>query len=315
VTSAVEYVTANLADVRENKHKTLRRMCRNLLGVVQDDLVTDEHGVIQIAHRTTSARLISFTDPDAQHFRKSKSKVCSGYKLHVLGDAASGLVIALSVTPGGVHDSTQAHPLIERAKTLYADIRKVLGDAAYGGMPVRLEVRDRDQVEILAPPAAESREEGLGKKDFTIDFERMVATCPGGVASSGWTLNKQGDDRAVAFHWAKGSANACACPDKCPVHSGKRHSLQLHPNEKELRETRAEWEKPETRADYRKRSRGERLIREMTRRGARRACAWGIENARLQALCSGGVNNLLVLARHLAAQLPATQRTRAKRVA
>lgn len=302
VTRAVEKVQAALPEVRENKRKILLRMCRNLLGVVQDDLVTDEHGVLQVAHRTTSARLISITDPDAQHFRKCKSKVFSGYKLHVLGDAISGLVLSLSVTPGGVHDGAQAHPLIARAKTLCADIRKVLGDAAYGGMPVRREVREADGVEILAPPVATAKDEGLGKKDFAIDFDQMIATCPGGVASSRWKYTPQDQVQVPTFYWSKGSQASCSCSGDCPIHNGKRRRLQIHPQERELREIRAEWEKPETRAAYRLRARGERLIREMTRRGARRACAWGIDSARLQASFAGGVNNLLVLARHLASQ-------------
>jgi hypothetical protein len=304
VTQAAKWVTEHLNEVRENKHKTLLRMCRNLLGVVQDDLVTDEHGVLQIAHRATSARLISITDPEAQHFRKSKSKVCSGYKLHLLTDAVSGLVLSLSVTPGGKHDNSQAHPLIARAKALHADIRKVLGDAAYGGMPVRMEVRNLDQVEILAPPVASGRENVLGKKDFAINFEQMIATCPGGVDSSWMTLTKQGDYQIPTMHWAKGSAESCSCRDVCPIHDGRLRGLQLHPFEEELRKIRAEWEKPETRAEYRERSRGERQVREMIRRGARRACAWGLDNAQLQALMAGGVNNLLVLARHLARQIP-----------
>ena len=47
------------------------------------------------------------------------------------------------------------------------------------------------------------------------------------------------------------------------------------------------------------RTEGERLMREMTRRGARRAGAWGLDNANLQAHCAGGVHNLQLLARQL----------------
>ena len=43
-------------------------------------------------------------------------------------------------------------------------------------------------------------------------------------------------------------------------------------------------------------------MREMTRRGTRRAGAWGLENASLQAYCAGGVNNIRMLARQLSAR-------------
>ena len=43
-------------------------------------------------------------------------------------------------------------------------------------------------------------------------------------------------------------------------------------------------------------------MREMTRRGARRAGAWGLDNASLQAHCAGGVHNLRLLGRQLPAR-------------
>jgi len=51
---------------------------------LDEDLETAEDGTLKVVRRTTSDRLISFTDPEAQHFRNSK--VCQAFKLHVLGD-------------------------------------------------------------------------------------------------------------------------------------------------------------------------------------------------------------------------------------
>lgn len=307
VTRVAEVVLAGLESVRENKRVPLARLARNLVRVVSEDLEADAKGAMQVVERTTSARLISYTDPEAQHFRKSKSKVCSGFKMHALGDAVSGLVLSLSVTPGGAHDSTQLHPLVARARELCADLHELLADAAYGGVGVRTAMRDQHGVTVVAPPVANSSKgDGLGKVDFAIDFEAMRATCPGGVATSEWKPAKEGDAVTSMFTWAKDSSGECACADRCPVHRDRRRHLKLHPLEQELREIRAEWEKPATRKRYRRRTEGERLMREMTRRGARRAGAWGLENANLQAHCAGGVHNLRLLARQLAAKPEAT---------
>ena len=307
VTRVAELVLGGLESVRENKRVPLARLARNLVRVVSEDLEADESGAIQVVERTTSARLISYTDPEAQHFRKSRSKVCSGFKLHALGDAVSGLVLSLSVTPGGAHDSTQLHPLVARARELHGDLRELLADTAYGGVGVRVATRDQHGVMVLAPPVANSRKgDGLGKEDFAIDFETMHATCPGGVATSQWKMTREGEAETPMFTWSKESSSACACAGRCPVHRGSRRHLVLHPLERELREIRAEWEKPATRKRYRRRTEGERLMREMTRRGARRAGAWGLDNANLQAHCAGGVNNLRLLARRLAAKPEAT---------
>lgn len=308
VTRVTELVLDGLESVRENKRVPLARLARNLVRVVSEDLEADDRGAMRVVQRTTSARLISYTDPEAQHFRKSKSKVCSGFKLHALGDAVSGLVLSLSVTPGGEHDSTQLHPLVARARELCADLRELLADTAYGGVGVRVATQEQHGVTVLAPPVANSRKgDGLGKEDFDIDFEAMRATCPGGVATSAWKMAKDGEGEAPMFTWSKESSAECACADTCPVHRDKRRRyLKLHRLERELRKIRAEWEQPASRKRYRRRTEGERLMREMTRRGARRAGAWGLDNANLQAHCAGGVHNLRLLAQHLAVKAEAT---------
>ena len=313
VNQATEHVLASLDEVRQNKRKGLARRCRNLLRVVNEDLEPNEDGGLRVAQRRSGERLISHTDPEAQHFRKSKSKVCSGYKIHAFGDAVSGLILALTVTPGAVHDGTQLVPLLVRAKALHQDIDHVLADAAYGGMKVRNEAMEIAGVKVIAPPVGNTRKgKGPGKEDFDIDFDGMVATCPGGVVTSDWKWSKRSGDDVPMFVWAKGSDEACTCRDECPVHKPRKlksgrpgapnRRLQLHPDEPGLRAVRAEWQKPEIRALYRRRAEGERLMREVTRRGARKAGAWGLDNASLQAHAAAAVSNLLVLAKHLAKQ-------------
>lgn len=313
-TRSVEWVMSGIEQgmVRTNKLLPLRRLCWNLMRVVTEDLEVTAEGAVKVLHRTTSSRLISLTDPEAQHFRKSASKVCSGFKLHVLGDALSGLIVALSVTPGGHHDSTEAHPLIQRAKALREDIREVLADAAYGGMPVRNEVQQATGVTLLAPPLSIAKSgEGLGKQDFGVDFQSMTVTCPGGVSTDTWKMTKREAGRmGPTFSWPKGSETQCTCADKCPAHRrapletggsrGPVRRLQLHPDEQDLRRLRAEWQTPAIRERYRVRTQGERLIHEMTRRGARHASGWGLSHAALQAHCIAAVNNLRLLAQKLA---------------
>ncbi len=216
VTRVAEFVLAGLESVRENKRVPLARLARNLVRVVSEDLEADAKGAMQVVERTTSARLISYTDPEAQHLRKSKSKVCSGFKMHAPGDAMSGLVRSLSVTPGGAHDSTQLHPLVARARELREDLHELLADTDYGGVGIRTTTQDQLGVRVIAPPAANSRKgEGLGKEDFAIDFDAMHATCPGGVATSEWKLAKEGDEETPMFTWSKESSSECACVDTC----------------------------------------------------------------------------------------------------
>ena len=79
--------------------------------------------------------------------------------------------------------------------------------------------------------------------------------------------------------------------------------MVFHPDEQTLRRLR-EWEQPEIRQHYRKRSQGERLVNETIRCGARNAMAWGLGSAELQAYVIVMVNNLLLLAKALANEEP-----------
>jgi hypothetical protein len=206
--------------------------------------------------------------------------------------------------------------LISRSQTLLDGLDEVLADAAYGGMSVRREVEDGLGVTLLAPPVKTTNNPG-GKADFDIDFDRMVATCPGGVATTDCRPAKKDGEPSQAFKWPKGSQSKCACSDRCMVHKPRKKKddspappslrLVLHPQEQALRAVRADWERSEVRQRYRQRSQGERLIHSMTRRGARQANAWGLHSARLQAYCVAAVNNLKLLARKLA-EMPAGQR-------
>jgi hypothetical protein len=304
VHATTAHVLAHLATVRENKHRPLARLCRNLLRVVAEDLGQNEAGQWTILPRCSRERLISLTDEAAQHFRKSHSQVFAGFKIHVLGDAVSGVCLALSVRPGGEHDNTQAHPLIVRARALYAQIQEVLGDAAYGGIGVRLAVAAETGVALLAPPLEHPPAAGkLGKASFAIDFVAQTARCPGGVSTADTAVHDTQDGAVRSYRWPKDSASACTCREACPVHRDKRRTLRLHPEEQALRAARAHWEQPEVRARYRRRSEGERLMGEATRHGTRQAQSFGLASAELQATLALSAQNLRLLARARASPL------------
>lgn len=123
VLRVVGRVRDGIGEARRALRKPLLRLCKRLLRIVGDDLETDEAGRFVVAQRVAKDRLISLTDPQARHGRKSKSKTFNGFKVHVLGDLASGVLASLTVTAGSQHDQSVAHRLVRRAKGLFEDIR------------------------------------------------------------------------------------------------------------------------------------------------------------------------------------------------
>jgi hypothetical protein len=257
-----------------------------------------------VAKRVTKERIISLTDPDARHGRKSKSKTFNGYKLHLVGDIVSGLITAVAVTPGNRHDNSVAHRLIRRAKVLYQDIDIVLGDTAYSSAQLRHQSKRELGVELVAPPSPDrtKRTGQLGKYDFEVDLTAMTARCPAGVTANRHQLVfwAQHESRVNCFAWNKEDCLSCPLIVKCQGNRRGGMRLRLHPYEQELRQARQVWEEPEVRQLYRKRSQCERLVNQMTRHGARRARGWGLASAQLQAHLIAMRCNLQLLAKAMA---------------
>ncbi len=300
----VEWVRAHLHEARPNLRKGLLHQCASLMRVVRDDLETDKQGRLVIAEKVTRDRLISLTDPQARHGCKSAKSRFNGFKLHMLGDLVSGLILSVTVASGNEHDGAFAHRLIRRAKELVRQIEQVLGDAAYGGEQMRSEIRSQLGVKLLTPPVVNAKvSEGTSAKtNFAINFETWTVTCPNGVETKDCKIVTHGDYHLPTrrFAWPREACASCPCRGGC--HPGARtgHRLLLHPLEKELREHRLEWEDPKIKELYRRRGEYERLNFEVVRHGGRRARSWGLEAANFQAHAIVAVCNLKLIAVALA---------------
>lgn len=304
--------------IRAAIRKRVLRKCRYLLRVVAQDLEPGDGGRMVVARKVAANRLVSLTDPQARHGRKSKSQTFEGFKVHVLGDVVSGLLLSLSVTSGNVHDGQPAHRLIRRAKDLVAGLSRVMGDTAYGGAKLRHVVQKTLGVTLLAPPPPVEPKEGhLGKATFSVDFQRLEATCPNGTMSADrrpiWSTEH--DATAAIFVWPKETCDRCPLSSACRGKERGGRRVVLHPYEQELREAREVWKDPTARAEYRERSQCERLIHEVTRHGGRNARSFGLGNAQVQVHAIAMACNLRLLARALAAQVPLPARDHLARVA
>jgi len=301
----VAWVRKRLGTVRPGLRKGLLRQCRNLLRVVANDLESDVNGRLVVARRVAEDRLISLTDAQARHGRKSSSHRFDGFKVHVLGDLVSGLIASVTVTAGNAADAAPTHRLVRRAKDLFEDIEQVLGDTAYGGARVRHVVQQTLAVDLLTPPPPEGQRKGdrLRRSDFLIDFDANTMTCPGGKSTNTYQIvpHSDFDDLpAYRYKWSKQDCDGCPYRAAC-LHKGRRtKTVLLHPHELELRAHRESWQDPEIRKAYRRRGEFERLIHTVTRHGGRKARSWGLKAANAQAHAIVATSNLKLLAKALA---------------
>lgn len=299
VLAAIGRVRGNLDKVRANKRKGLLRRCRSLAKVIADDLETDEDGRLVVARRVAAGRLVAITDEQARSSRKSKSQAYKGFKIHLLGDSASGLIASLCVTPANVGDNKVAHRLIRRARDLHSEIIQVLGDTAYAAAELRLKARRLEGVDVLAPPQPIARKPGrFSMGDFNINLAAGEATCPGGVT----VPLKQGRSSRY-FSWSTSVCESCPLRSHCVSERTPSKTISIHRHHDEVQDIRSRWEDPAIREQYRRRTEGERLINEQVRRGCRHARAWGLKAATTQAYIAAMGVNLALLARTFAGRL------------
>lgn len=332
----VEWVRDHLEPVKGPARAALVGQCDVLLRVIEQDLEQDKRGRWRITRGVARDRLVSVTEPEARHGHKSRSESHWGYKLNVLGDAQSGLIAAVSVTPGNGHDAEPGHVLVARVQKMRIELRQLLADTAYGGTEHRIRMRSIG-VDLVAPPppVPEPREKQLfGRSAFDVDMAKRVARCPNGVETTEVSVTQtQRLPAPLAFRWPVEVCGNCPLREKCmrnpppresvPVPTTERRTgrprtgrrLVLHPFEAELIAARKAWEDPALRELYRQRSTGERLHVLLLQHGARHARAYGRAAAEQQAHAIAIRTNLGLLARGLAAAIEASMATSARRAA
>ena len=302
VVRVVERIRSDVESLASKHRKDLLRRCSLLLRVVQQDLETDETGRLVVARRVAKDRIVSLTEPQARHGRKSKSQTFNGFKLHLVGDLVSGLIASIAVTGGNQHDGKPAARLIRRARQLCDAIEFVLGDTAYGGAELRHVVRATLSVELVAPPPKGNvKANGYTRKDFDVDMARKQATCPRGNGATTLSMSWSSElgMHFPIFRWSKKICAHCDAYQACVGKHGGGKTLTLHPYEQELRRAREQWDNPDVRELYRTRSQCERLINQVVRHGGRQARAFGLQSAQLQAHVIAMRCNLALFAKQM----------------
>ena len=190
-------------------------------------------------------RLVSLSDRDMRHGRKSKSKVFAGYKRHVGADAdLPGLITAVHVLPANRPEHEAAEPLLTDLGQRF-DVVQAQIDRGYLAAPAIVALRERG-VEVVSKPPQQPKGERFGKSKFAVDFANRTVTCPGGAVAP--------IQNTELAQFPSATCQACHLREKCITTANKRgRSVRLHPQERWYREMAAELDTPEGRAKRRER--------------------------------------------------------------
>ena len=281
----------------------IRQDASLLASLLLQDVDIDASGKAQIKDGVAQDRIISTTDVEMRHGRKSARTRFDGHKAAVATDVESHLITAVEVIAGNAHDSEAAMTLVESS---HADtgneVEAVIGDCAFGTTELR-ETFENHPPELIAKAPQLRPTDHFTKHDFTIDLENNCITCPAGQTTSTykWVSVRFGKEqkkrRAKQFSFAAATCAACPLRARClksPTADGK--VIRLHPREDLLQQARADCRTDRFKERYRDRVVVEHSIARLVQRGIRQSRFVGRRRTLWQVAMAAAVVNLMVIA-------------------
>jgi hypothetical protein len=219
----------------------------------------------RIARKVAEDRVISVSDPDARHTRKSPENRRDGYRAHVAACPETGIITGTQLTRAAGQDNSDAAVAAQFLAGQAGAGQECAwyGDSAYGTGDLRAAVTAAGHTAVIKPkPVMPAVDGGFTLDDFTVDEAAGTVTCPAGIT------RPVSARRNVTFGAA---CRGCPLRSRCTTSKTGR-ALILHPRDAVLRAARRDWAaSPGLRADYKKyRPNIERVISQIATRGGRR---------------------------------------------
>jgi len=209
--------------------------------VVEQDTEPDppKKGRRRIKQGVPPDRVVSISDPEMRHGRKSRTKLFNGYKRHVA--VVERLIVATAVEPANVREHEPTARLLEKVRE-HGIIETLDIDRGYLASTA-VEELHRAGATVNSRAWQISNRGLFTKADFTIDLAKGVVRCPGRKTAP-ITRSKQ-----VFFR----EQDCELCKKKSRCTNAPKRSLTLHAAEDLLIKLRREKKTPEGRSELRKR--------------------------------------------------------------
>jgi hypothetical protein len=265
-----------------------------LTKILGDDLVVNDQGQAQLGQGTATDRIISVTDPQMRHGRKSSAHLFNGFKVSVSTDQHSELILDIADVPASGSDGAHLVPIIERVEEqAEVTVDRVMGDGAYGSGKNRAACDNYPGhgVDLLSPLARPSDPE-VAKSAFQIDLDARTATCPQGHTVTGQPGGKEDGQDTWLFTFPRATCEACPLFARCVRSKKTGRTVRTKTYEACLQAARLRQQTDEFDLLYRLRAAVERKIAELAQRGVRETRYVGEPKRQLQRLWTGAAINL-----------------------
>lgn len=264
-----------------------------LTKILGDDLEFNEQGRAHLAEGTAEDRIISMTEPEMRHGRKSASRRFDGFKTSVATELESELILDITDMSAADGDGRELLPTIKRVEAQGLTVERALADGAYpsGDNLAACAAYPGHPVELVAP-LRRGPDPEVDKAAFTIDLEQRLITCPCAHQALGQAARDRLGRPILKFTFARPVCAACPLFEACVRSQKTGRTVTTHAQEQYLQAARQRQETAEFQELYRLRSRVERKIAELTGHGLRQTRYRGQPKRQLQRLWTGAAVNL-----------------------
>lgn len=291
--------------VEQADNPEVRQIGWLLTKILGDDIVDNAQGEPQLGQGVAEDRIISWTDPEMRHGRKSASRRWDGDKVQVTEEPTSELITEIAVVPANEGDGCRLLPMMESvAEHQGLQVAQAIGDHAYGSGDNRAACAQHDPPIDLISPLGVPADPEVAKSAFIIDLEAAQVTCPQGHTTGTFQRIKDEQGRPVKkFIFPRAVCESCPLFARCVRSKGQGRTITTHYHEGLLQAARQREATPEFQPLYRLRPRIERKIAELVDQGLRQARYIGRCKKQLQALWTAAAVNLKRLFKLVAGDL------------
>jgi hypothetical protein len=262
--------------------------------ILGDDIVLNEQGNPRLRQGTAADRIISVTDPEMRHGRKSKAQRFDGFKVSVSSEPSSGMILDIADVSATGSDGQHLMPTVRRTEAQTGvTVERVVGDGAYGsGRNLEACAQRSDQPIDLLTPCRRPADPEVHKSAFDIDLQHKTATCPEGVTVSGQDRHDPEGRPYMLFRFPREHCEGCRLFERCVRSKTRGRSVRTSPYEAYLQAQRQRQGSAEFQALYRLRCRVERHIAELVFHGLRNTRYVGQAKRDLQRMWIAAAVNL-----------------------
>ena len=175
-----------------------------------------------------SHKRMSHTDPEAGYMMRPGKPNGFYYLSHQTTDPDCGIITAVTVTPGDVHDSKPYLEQLEYVHKNVVPIRAAAADSAYDFPLAHRVLEDLGIDFFVVPQPAHDRTKAELKRDaFTYDEKQDIYRCPNGKELCPKRLYRSGSGLFWEYRADKKDCSSCPLRTKCLNETDKAGARKL----------------------------------------------------------------------------------------